>query len=96
MGPLVQAGLRAGKGPGVVPCCCPARAAPLKKPDGWHPGAADTIEAKELGTPVALSLRLCGIMVGGGGRGGEHKGRSFAWFWIFQRERLKFDCIVIW
>lgn len=92
-GVLVQAGPREGRGPETVLCYCTdfvARAATCKKPAGHHPRTPDKIGAKELRASITLSLLLCGVV------GKKHGWRSFAWFLISQRERLKFDCVVIW
>lgn len=69
-------------------CCVSVQVLQLK--NRHHSRVTDKIGAKELGTPIALSLHLCGIL------GEKNERKSFAWFLIFQRERLKFDCLVIW
>ena len=67
-----------------------AGAATLNKPDGCAPRVTVVMGVKDLGSPIAVSLYLCAII---GGKKSERK--SFAWFPIFNRERLKSDGIVI-
>ena len=91
-GLLEQAGPREGKGlgTGLFHIVFVAGAATLGKPDGCHPRVTVVMGAKEPGTPNALLLYLCAII---GGKKRERK--SFAWFPIFNRERLKSDGTVI-